>query len=79
MVDLVWQRDDDRVLLDFTGLEQTVFPGYAVTDGLASKTVRAFDKEPGEAYRQAIACGVSDPVLTYVGDDVCRGFYLSAP
>lgn len=66
---LVGVENTNETILDFTEFGSINFPGYAVTEGLASKVVRAFAREADAAYRQACECGVSDPVLVYVGQE----------
>jgi hypothetical protein len=55
--------DMDNVLLMDA---KTLFGVYVVTDGIDSKFVVACSDNPESAYNQAIAKGVSDPVLVYV-------------
>jgi hypothetical protein len=50
------------LLMDTNGLSGM----YVVTNGLNSQKVVASAKTPEEAYNQAVARGVSDPVIVYV-------------
>jgi hypothetical protein len=50
------------LLMDTTGLEGV----YVVSDGMNSREVKVSARTPSEAYKLAVARGVSDPVLVYV-------------